>query len=71
MPNYQPCRTGDEEAHLSAAGEPDRTLCGRPVSEPTTSPGKLPVCVDCAKQLLGKLFRQSGRISTIEVVVHD
>lgn len=70
MPNYQPCRTGDDQAHLHAAGEPDRALCGRSVSE-STSPGNLPVCVDCGKQLLTRLFRHSGRISSIEVIVHD
>ncbi|HYI53728.1 MAG TPA: hypothetical protein VEX57_07175 [Microlunatus sp.] len=72
MPSYQPCRTGDDDqAHLHTAGEPDQALCGRSVSEPTSHPGGRPVCVDCAKELLTKLFRQARRISSIEVVAHD
>lgn len=68
-----PCRTsGNQDTHLHRAGHADEALCGRPVSEPTSSPGNSPVCVDCAKELLRLIFRRSGgRITSVEVVGHD
>jgi hypothetical protein len=67
-----PCRTRqDDSAHLYPAGEPDEALCGKQVSDGTATPGDLPVCVDCAKQLLIKVFRHPGRISSLEVVVRS
>lgn len=73
MPTFMPCRTGEnDEAHLYAAGEPDRALCGKPVDD-TATPGDRPVCVECAKRLLTRIFRQaaSGGISALEVTVRE
>jgi hypothetical protein len=67
-----PCRTGaDQDVHLHKAGEPDEALCGKSVSEPTSTPGNRQVCVDCAKQLLTVVFRRARRVSSLEVVAHD
>jgi hypothetical protein len=74
MPNYVPCRTEqDGEAHLHAAGEPDRALCGKPVDSGSPSEGGLPVCHDCAKRLLARILHHSGpgRITSVEVTVHS
>lgn len=67
-----PCRTSaDEDAHLYRAGEADKALCGRSVSEPAPTPGNRDICVDCAKQLLTGIFRRARRISSLEVVAHN
>jgi hypothetical protein len=67
-----PCRTsGNQDTHLYPAGDSEEALCGRSVSEPTSSPGNRPVCADCAKALLTAIFRRARRISSVEVVAHD
>jgi hypothetical protein len=74
MPTYMPCRTsGDDEAHLYPAGEPDRALCGKSVDDSEATVGDRVVCVECAKTLLKWIFRQarSGAISSVDVTVHD
>jgi hypothetical protein len=73
MPNYMPCRTGDDsEAHLYREESPDRALCGKGVDEPDPTPSGRAVCVQCGKRLLMAIFKRSedGDISSVEVTVH-
>jgi hypothetical protein len=74
MPNYVPCRTEEDgDAHLYAAAEPDRALCGKAIDSGSPSDGGLPVCHDCAKRLLIRILRHSGPgpITSVEVTVHS
>ena len=73
MPNYMPCRTGDDgEAHLYREESPDHALCGKGVDEADPTPSGRPVCVQCGKRLLMAIFKHSddGDISSVEVSVH-
>lgn len=72
MGNYAPCRTGDnDDVHLYSADDPSTALCGRSVGDPAENPSGLPVCVDCGKHLLRRLFRLAGThgIAGIEITV--
>lgn len=74
MPNFMPCRTGEDgDAHLYAAGEPDQALCGKPVEGTSADPGSKPVCVECAKRLLTRVFRlmRSGGQVSVDVTVQE
>lgn len=74
MPNYAPCRTGDDEdAHLYASVEPDRALCGKRRGNPATPVGDLPVCPACGKRLMARIFDEGGPqgFTSVEVTVHS
>ena len=67
-----PCRTsGNQDTHLHRAGHADEALCGRSVSEPTSSPGNSPVCVDCAKELPATLLLRPFNYETLATRVHE
>ena len=72
MGDYIPCRTdGDVDAHLYAAGEPERALCGKRVDRPTNSPGDGGICMTCGVRLLTRVYRQAGPggVTSIQVTV--
>jgi hypothetical protein len=75
MPNYVPCRTDeDDNAHLRASAEPDRTLCGKAIVSGPPSDDELPACPDCAKRLLARTLQNPGpgrRITSVEITVHS
>lgn len=72
MPNYAPCRSGDDQdSHLYVSTDSGTSLCGKPVGAdgPDTTAGK--PCVVCARRLLAHLFQLGGAtgVRSIEITV--
>jgi len=73
MPNFVPCRTGDDQdVHLYPGEESDTALCGKTVDDATTTPGDRRACVACGRRLLARIFQLAGPggIASVEITVH-
>ncbi len=73
MPNFAPCRVGqDFIVHLTSPDDPQTTLCGQPVDQPTPALGDSNACPSCAKKLVRRIFRlaDAAGIGSITVEIH-
>lgn len=71
MPDYMASLTSDADGavHLYRSDDADRSLCGKPRGDRVSSPKGRPVCGNCAKRLLIRIFESRDEIGSFDITV--